>query len=240
MINEDNNVSKLRELYKSKIILEKFKEENELTKPLVIEFCGLPYTGKTSSFNELYNLLSTVGFSVRKISDDNLNFNGFLNSSELINLSSLDDIRFAIQIFNEGIYNAEQKQFDVVLLDEGLIDKYFQLQVLRDNFKISSMAYDSVFSKLNYYSTNVDALFVLTASANEIIKRKEMEAMFKNHSFNGFDNYIDRLSSSYNKVSKKIDGNVCKIDSSNLSLEELSTVIVGEAIETYQRKLKNN
>ena len=53
---------KLKKLHARKVEIQRLKELSSLSKPFVIEFCGTPRTGKTTTINNLYDFFKKGGF----------------------------------------------------------------------------------------------------------------------------------------------------------------------------------
>jgi len=62
-MNDKNRNDKIKELENLAIEILEFKQERKLRRPLLIEFCGSPKSGKSTTITSLNQFLKRNGFS---------------------------------------------------------------------------------------------------------------------------------------------------------------------------------
>lgn len=143
-------------------------------RPIVIEFCGSPKSGKTSSINSLNIFLKRNGFkttvlteraSVCPISDkENPIFNVWTCSA------TINEINAETSKANL----AEGTGPDIILCDRGIFDALCWFRWLKGRDKMDEAEYNtlSAFAMLNRWQRNIDLVCVFIAEPEESIKRE--------------------------------------------------------------------
>lgn len=165
------NIKKLEQLAQEVLALKNLHRQR---RPIVIEFCGSPKSGKTSSINSLNIFLKRNGFrttilteraSVCPIPDkENPIFNVWTCSA------TINEINEEISKANL----AEGTGPDIILCDRGIFDALCWFRWLKSRNKMSEVEYDilSKFAMLNRWQRNIDLVYVFIADPEESIKRE--------------------------------------------------------------------
>ena len=166
-----DNIKKLELLAQEVLTLKKLHRQR---RPIVIEFCGSPKSGKTSSINSLNIFLKRNGFkttilteraSICPISDkQSPAFNVWTCSA------TINEINVEISKANlaEGIGP------DVIICDRGIFDALCWFRWLKSRDKMNESEYTilSEFAMLNRWQRNIDLVYVFIADPEESIKRE--------------------------------------------------------------------
>lgn len=152
----------------------KLKNLHRQRRPIVIEFCGSPKAGKTSSITSLNIFLKRNGFktavlteraSICPISD---------KQSPAFNVwtctSTINEINERIDTANISVENG----VDVIICDRGIFDALCWFRWLESKEKMSEDEYKVLaeFSMLYRWQKNIDLVYVFLATPEESIKRE--------------------------------------------------------------------
>lgn len=152
----------------------KLKNLHRQRRPIVIEFCGSPKAGKTSSITSLNIFLKRNGFktavlteraSICPISD---------KQSPAFNVwtctSTINEINERIDTANTSVENG----VDVIICDRGIFDALCWFRWLESKEKMSEEEYKVLtdFSLLYRWQKNIDLVYIFLASPEESIKRE--------------------------------------------------------------------
>lgn len=165
------NIQYLEELAQDVL---KLKNLHRQRRPIVIEFCGSPKAGKTSSITSLNIFLKRNGFktavlteraSICPISD---------KQSPAFNVwtctSTINEINERIDTANISVENG----VDVIICDRGIFDALCWFRWLESKEKMSEDEYKVLaeFSMLYRWQKNIDLVYVFLATPEESIKRE--------------------------------------------------------------------
>lgn len=176
MKNDNNYIEKnkdkiieLEQLASEVLTLKKLHRQR---RPIVIEFCGSPKSGKTSCINSLNLFLKRNGFktsvlseraSVSPISDKhNPIFNVWTCTS-------------AINEINEKMDRARNgEDIDIIISDRGIFDALCWFRWLKTQHNMSQYEYNVLtkFATLYRWQKNIDLVYVFMVSPQESIERE--------------------------------------------------------------------
>lgn len=176
MINYEErkeNIVKLENLAKEVLQLKNIHRQR---RPIVIEFCGSPKAGKTSSINSLNIFLKRNGFktsvlteraSVCPISD---------KQSPVFNTWTCSA---TINEINENIDKANtspnpENNLDIIICDRGIFDALCWFRWLKNRNKMNQYEYSVLtqFALLNRWQRNIDLVYVYVTTPEESIRRE--------------------------------------------------------------------
>lgn len=169
--NRKENIKKLEALAQEVLSL---KKQYRQRRPIVIEFCGSPKAGKTSSINSLNIFLKRNGFkttilteraSVCPIPDkESPTFNVWTCSS------TINEINTEISKANL----AEGMGPDIIICDRGIFDALCWFRWLKSRNKMDESEYNTLseFALLNRWQRNIDLVYVFVADPEESIRRE--------------------------------------------------------------------
>lgn len=173
-LNSDDrqkNIDKLEALAQDVL---KLKNLYRQRRPIIIEFCGSPKAGKTSSITALNIFLKRNGFkttvlteraSICPISD---------KQSPIFNVWTCTA---TINEINEKMDEAKSKyedHIDVILCDRGIFDALCWFRWLKSRNKMGEDEYNILtqFAMLNRWQKNIDLVYIFLATPEESIRRE--------------------------------------------------------------------
>lgn len=165
------NIRKLETLAKEVL---KLKNQHRQRRPIVIEFCGSPKAGKTSSITSLNIFLKRNGFkttvlteraSVCPISD---------KQSPTFNVWTCTATINEINEKMDAANSAEQNELDIILCDRGIFDAlcWFRWLSTRNNMSEDEYKILSEFALLNRWQRNIDLVYIFLSAPEVSIKRE--------------------------------------------------------------------
>lgn len=152
----------------------KLKNLHRQRRPIVIEFCGSPKAGKTSSIAALNIFLKRNGFktsvltehaSICPISD---------KQSPVFNVwtctSTINEINEQMDKANSGMAD----NVDIILCDRGIFDALCWFRWLKSKNRMSEDEYNILteFAILNRWQKNIDLVYVFLTTPEESIRRE--------------------------------------------------------------------
>lgn len=167
------NIRKLENLAHEVLQLKNIHRQR---RPIVIEFCGSPKAGKTSSINSLNIFLKRNGFktvvlteraSVCPISDKKSPvFNCWTCSATINEINEKMDTANASP-------NPENN-LDVIICDRGIFDALCWFRWLKSKNKMDECEYEVLtqFALLNRWQKNIDLVYVFITTPEESIRRE--------------------------------------------------------------------
>lgn len=195
-------------------------------RPLVIEFTGLPNSGKTTLIHGLAEKLSTLGISVKVMQEDAELVPKVIPKKTWVRNTW---ITFGqLQSLLEVLYCTEQ----VVLLDRGFFDALFWAKFLNRQNVCSEEQSNSILRILHemddIFHFSPDYLFIIDVSIEESLRRRYSlggEIILTNESF--LNLYKNELDSFYS-------GLACSrwyLDTTNLSIEQTLNTTLKKIIQ---------
>lgn len=171
--NRKENIEKLEKLAQEVLQLKNIHRQR---RPIVIEFCGSPKAGKTSSINSLNIFLKRNGFktavlteraSVCPISDkESPIFNSWTCSS------TINEINEKIDLANAS--PNPENNLDIIICDRGIFDALCWFRWLKNRNKMDDTEYNVLtqFALLNRWQKNIDLVYVFVTTPEESIRRE--------------------------------------------------------------------
>lgn len=139
-------------------------------RPIVIEFCGTPKSGKTSCINSLVIFLKRNGFRVKVLTERasvcpirnkfDPNFNIWTGCHALSELAK--------------IISNESRDFDIVIMDRGIFDAvcWFNWQLSRNYLDEKNFNIFKDFFLSNRWTSKIDIVYSLMASPDTALERE--------------------------------------------------------------------
>ena len=168
-----HNIEKLESLAQEVLQLKNVYRQR---RPIVIEFCGSPKAGKTSSINSLNIFLKRNGFKtvilteragICPISDKQSPiFNSWTCSA------TINEINEKIDTANAS--PNPENNLDVIISDRGIFDALCWFRWLRNRNKMDEYEYSVLtqFALLNRWQKNIDLVYIFVTTPEESIKRE--------------------------------------------------------------------
>jgi len=181
----------------------------------IIEFTGTPESGKTTVIYEIFKKLEKQRI---KIIDEAW----AKTKKELKNDAENRSIHTMATIMKE-YFEAINKNYDYILIDRGLYDRYFWNYYSYENGDITleeKNIRDS-FALHQAIEYKVDLLFVFSVSSEEAIKRRGREGSFSTKArLDLYEEKMHKFFSNFNKTK------VFKIETTGKSVEQVVSEVV--------------
>ena len=168
---ENKTIDNISELEKLAEKIHKQKDELRQRRPIVIEFCGSPKSGKTSCINSLNLFLKRNGFKTGVITEQasvcpikdkhNPAFNIWTVNSAISELNSLLDPR-------------RSEPLDIVICDRAVFDALCWFEWLNNMGTLAVEEYNIItkYITLPRWSNKIDLVYVFKADPNISIERE--------------------------------------------------------------------
>lgn len=171
MDKRQENIDKLENLAQEVL---KLKNLHRQRRPIIIEFCGSPKAGKTSSITALNIFLKRNGFkttilteraSICPISD---------KESPVFNVWTCSATINEINEKMDEANTASECNLDIILCDRGIFDALCWFRWLKSRDKMSEEEYDVLtqFAMLNRWQKNIDLVYIFLTTPEESIRRE--------------------------------------------------------------------
>ena len=171
MDKRQENIDKLENLAQEVL---KLKNLHRQRRPIIIEFCGSPKAGKTSSITALNIFLKRNGFkttilteraSICPISD---------KESPVFNVWTCSATINEINEKMDEANTASEGNLDIILCDRGIFDALCWFRWLKSRDKMSEEEYDVLtqFAMLNRWQKNNDLVYIFLTTPEESIRRE--------------------------------------------------------------------
>ena len=171
MDKRQENIDKLENLAQEVL---KLKNLHRQRRPIIIEFCGIPKAGKTSSITALNIFLKRNGFkttilteraSICPISD---------KESPVFNVWTCSATINEINEKMDEANTASEGNLDIILCDRGIFDALCWFRWLKSRDKMSEEEYDVLtqFAMLNRWQKNIDLVYIFLTTPEESIRRE--------------------------------------------------------------------
>ncbi len=156
---EKEYVDTLERLHEEKNMLKSLRDLKQVNDPLIIELSGLPRTGKTTSFEQLYDFFKKGGFKVSKTDEPAYIIKQSLDMNELKNMSDVEFNDKTLEISRDNLLLSKNIGSDIIIMDRGIIDNYFWYQLYFEKGMIDKATYEKYLLQLDYDMEYVDKLF---------------------------------------------------------------------------------
>ncbi len=216
----------------------KLKNESIPRRPIVIEFCGSPKSGKSSCINSLSLFLRRNKFRTKVLTERasvcpvgdkyDPNFNIWTACSAIAELV-------------EALSN-NSKDFDVIILDRGIFDALCWFNWLKGNDSLDQENFRSLetFLVMNQWRTVIDLIYVFTATPEISLEREYASLLTRKPGSIMCDDALSSYKTCVEDVSKKyleIFQGIEIYDTSNKSLNDVNHDITKNILEIIQRNI---
>lgn len=173
-------LEKLEKLHERKVKLRKLYDslKSEEKEPFVIEFSGLPRTGKTVTSDRIYDFFKFGGFNIEKTTEPAAIIKRSHTPEELKNFTSVDFNDETLRISREELQTRKSKRPEIIIQDRGVLDNYFWYQMMFLNNDISEEEFKQKIQFLNKDLQTMDQLYVFKANPRTIVLRDYMNEIY--------------------------------------------------------------
>ncbi|MFH1563805.1 MAG: hypothetical protein ABIF11_10390 [Nitrospirota bacterium] len=231
-MNNDNirlNIEKLETLAQEVL---KIKKLSRPRRPIVIEFCGTPKSGKTSCITSLNIFLKRNGFKTKVLTERagvcpitdkfDPSFNIWTISTAIAQL---------LEFLSEGA-----KNMDVIIADRGIFDGLCWFEWHLKQKHIETDNYDALINYLTMkkWRTVVDLICVFTVSPEKSIEREYIHllttkrgSIMNEKILEDYNLAISEAIDKYNGIFRKIE----VLDTNNIAQNEVSYKVTNNVLE---------
>ena len=172
MVDKNRN-KKIKELENLAIEILEFKQERKLRRPLLIEFCGSPKSGKSTTITSLNQFLKRNGFSTTILTE----------RASVCPVSNKKDPFFNIWTLTSAIAeiveNLDKNDTDIIIADRAIFDALCWFEWLNKNDTLeapylNNENYDSLksFIKMDLLKDYIDIIYVFKVDPKISIERE--------------------------------------------------------------------
>ncbi len=208
------------------------KREVRPRRPIIIEFCGTPKSGKSSCINSLVIFLKRNNFRVKVLTE----------RASICPIKNKFDPNFniwtACQALSElaRIMSNESKEFDIVILDRGLFDAvcWFNWQKTRHYLDEKTFEIFREFFLAGRWTSKIDIVYALKASPETALEREYANLLTRRYGsvmnktvLSSYNKSIDECLSRYGPDIQ----NAKSIETDNLDQNEVSFQVTEEILQ---------
>ena len=236
-ITDKERLEKLELLHKKKYELKALVDKQKEKTPFVVEFAGMPRTGKTVTTERVFEFFKMADYKVLRTKEP------AQIVKERYDTKSLSGVEFndkTLEISKEELDYCKLQKPDIILQDRGVFDNYIWYQMMYERGQISYDTYLKKIKDMNEVIEDNDLLFLMTAKPEIIIQRDYLDQIFleprKKTTVEGVSQLKQGMFNLYNKM--KVEG-VVLLDTSNIDETETAINISDTIIDGMRLKLKN-
>jgi len=236
-ITDKEKIKKLEILHKKKYELKELLDKQKKEKPFIVEFAGLPRTGKTVTTERVFEFFKMADYKVLRTKEP------AQIVKERFDTKSLSGVEFndkTLEISIEQLEYCKSMNPDIILQDRGVFDNYIWYQMMYERGQISLETYLSKISNMNEVIKDNDQLYLMTADPEIIVKRDYLDQIFieprKKTTIEGVSQLRQGMNNLFDKVNIK---GVILLDTSDISETETAIRISDSIIDGMKLKLKN-
>jgi predicted NUDIX family phosphoesterase len=216
----------------------KLKHESIPRRPIVIEFCGSPKSGKSSCINSLSLFLRRNRFRTKVLTE----------RASVCPVNDKYDPNFniwtacsAIAELVEALSNSS-KDYDVIILDRGIFDALCWFNWLKDNNSLDEENFKSLefFLVMNKWRTVIDLIYVFTATPEVSLQReyaslltRKLGSIMCDDALSSYKACVENVSKKYADVFQGIE----IYDTSQRSLNDVNHDITKSILEIIQSNI---
>lgn len=236
-ITDKERLEKLELLHKKKYELKALIDKQKEKTPFVVEFAGMPRTGKTVTTERVFEFFKMADYKVLRTKEP------AQIVKERYDTKSLSGVEFndkTLEISKEELDYCKLQKPDIILQDRGVFDNYIWYQMMYERGQISYDTYLKKIKDMNEVVEDNDLLFLMTAKPEIIIQRDYLDQIFleprKKTTVEGVSQLKQGMFNLYNKM--KVEG-VVLLDTSYIDETETAINISDTIIDGMRLKLKN-
>lgn len=232
---------KLKKLHAQKVELQKLKALCSLSKPFVIEFCGTPRTGKTTTINNLYDFFKKGGFNTTVIEE--FTTSEYYKEEFKPRFRDSSAVDFNIAIIEEvakQLKDAVNSDNDVILIDRSINDRQIWNYRRYEKGDMSEDIYQQLRKKYSEKSNELIDFLVITY-ANPLISLKRdyySSLALEKRRFLNIDNLTE-----YNNALKDLGGlfmesveNSVLLDTTSMIMNDVSIEVASQVMPVMRKE----
>lgn len=230
--NELDNIKKLETLASEVLSL---KQKYRQRRPIVIEFCGSPKSGKTSCISSLNIFIKRNGFKTQVLTE----------RASICPIPNKHDPFFNIWTFSASIAEMTEKlslgidSVDVIIADRGIFDSLSWFQWQRSKRYIDSDNYKSIkdFLTMKMWRRYIDVIYVFKVEPQISMEReyaylltRKTGTIMNKKILNEYNKALDKSTRESSRLFKRIE----EVDTSKHSQNEVSSMVTSTILSTLK------
>lgn len=144
----------------------------------VVEFSGLPRTGKSSSVDKIYEFFKQANIDVVKTTEPAQIIKDTMTKEERLKLSNIEFNDMTLEISRRELEQNLEKHPTIILQDRGVIDNYFWYQMMYNRGDIDRETYKQILNGLYDDLKLIDELYIMEADPEIIIMRDYINQIY--------------------------------------------------------------
>lgn len=240
--NNEDTLRRLEQLHKKKYELKKLIDCSQHSEPFIVEFSGLPRTGKSESLDKVYEFFKQANIKIEKTKEPAQIIKDSMSKEEVSKMTNLEFNNKTLEISRNELENIISQRPSIIIQDRGIIDNYFWYQMMYDEGQIDLYTYEEILLNLSSDLIKTDQLFLMFARPEIIILRDYINQIYLE----------DRKKTTIERVEKLRDGffhlipiikknypidRLNNLDTSDISEIETSIIIADRIIDGINKKL---
>jgi len=232
-INVKESIKELEKLAEEVLTL---KSKSRPRRPIVIEFCGSPKSGKSSSINSLNIFFKRNGFKTKVVTErastcpvkDKFNpfFNVWTSCSTIAEL--------ATYLANNS------KELDVIIADRGIFDALFWFSWQYRHNHLDKENYETLvyFLTMKKWRKIFDFIYVFTAEPKVSLKREYANLLTRKYGsvmndiiLKEFNESIEDIITNYSRFFSRVE----KIDTSKIDQAKVSYIVTKSTLQILKQ-----
>ena len=189
------------------------KKESIPRRPIVIEFCGSPKSGKSSCINSLSLFLRRNNFRTKVLTE----------RASVCPITDKYDPSFNIWTVCSAIaelvevLSNNSKDYDAVILDRGIFDALCWFNWLKESDRLDAENFTSLetFLAMNKWRSVIDLIYVFTATPEVSLKReyaslltRKLGSIMCDEALTSYKSCVEKVSKKYSKTFQGIE--ICR------------------------------
>lgn len=243
--DKEHILNELERLHKRKYELKEALERNKSNESFVVEFSGLPRTGKSTCIDKVYEFFKHANYKIEKTEEPAQIIKESLTREEMSKMTDLQ--------FNDKTLEISRRELDsklllgggyqnIIIQDRGVIDNYFWYQMLYEEGKIDNSLYEQLLLGLASDLMQVDQLFIMVAEPEIIIFRDYINQIWLEPRKKTTIERVTQLRLAFDRLipiinTKMPNDNLVELDTSNMNEIETSIIIADKMMDGMSRKL---
>jgi len=173
-MKDTSREEKIKELEMKAKTIKDLKDQHRKRRPIVIEFCGSPKSGKSSSITSLNTFLKRNGFKTYVLSEKASQCPISDKQSPLFNVWTCSSTINEINAIMDTTNPASEDSIDFIICDRGIFDALCWFKWLKKNNHMRDEEYTILtkYATLYRWQKNIDLVYVFLATPEQSIKRE--------------------------------------------------------------------
>lgn len=236
---------KLKILNAQKTELQKLKDLCHLPKPFIIEFCGTPRTGKTTTINNLYDFFKKGGFKISIVEEFTTSKYYKENLKLTFDKKNEGDRNIAIiEEVHKQLLNSIKSDLDIILIDRSINDRQIWNYRRFTGGYMPQKQYQEAREKyLSVSKELIDFLVITYTDSLTCIKRDYNSSLsLEKRNFLNIKN-VDEYNKALFGVKDLFDESVENsylLDTTNMALNDISVQVASQIMPIMRQKYIDN